>query len=340
MPDITGEAVDQLITIEIKNRGAAPGILRPLYVAARKLTNDRPIAMVIAESLRARLGVGETVFLMTGAGYVPTMVKGESDGPPGAATLAKILHKGLGAVPVFVCEPNHADVIVAASHAAGLAVRPYAHAREQGLGAAIATCPPDQSGIAAWAETLLDEMKPSVVLGTERLGPGKDGAVYAAKGVPLSGPNAINEGLIDISAVMTAARRRGIHTIGVGDHGNEIGFGAIYDTVVKSMPRGDKLATVVEADLVLPAMTSNWGCYGIEACLSFLLRRPELMHTRDDELRILRRCFDAGVLEATYFSSEFLVDGLDGETSASVVQMLGNIVRKNLEPPLNRAVLK
>lgn len=334
MPDIVGETVDQLITLEIKNRGAAKGILKPLYAAARKVAGDRPISMAIAQALQARLRPGSPIFLMTGAGYIPTMVKGESDGPPGAATLAKILHKGLGAVPVFVCEPNHAEVIVAASHAAGLPVRPFAHARDGGLGAALSTCPPDQDQVTAWTRHILDDMAPAIVLGTERLGPGRDGAVYAAKGVPLSGPNAINEGLIDISSVMTEARERGIFTIGVGDHGNEIGFGAIHDTVVAAMPRGELLATPVAADLVLPAMTSNWGCYGIEACLAFLLGRPELMHSREDELRILRRCFDAGVLEATYFSAEFLVDGLDGETSASIVQILGNIVRKNLEPAL------
>ena len=47
--------------------------------------------------------------------------------------------------------------------------------------------------------------------------------------------------------------------------------------------------------------------------------------------------FDAGVLEASYFSSEYLVDGLDGETSVSIVQILGNIVRKNLEPAVGYA---
>ena len=53
------------------------------------------------------------------------------------------------------------------------------------------------------------------------------------------------------------------------------------------------------------------------------------------EERILRRCF-AGV-EASAFSADFLVDGLDGETSVSIVQILGNIVRKNLETPAGYA---
>lgn len=337
MPRIMGETVDQLVTLEIKNRGMPHGILRRLYDAARRHAGDQPLTMAIAERLQKTISPGDTVLIMTGAGYVPTMEKGESDGPPGAVALARILQKGLGAVPVYVCEPNHADVIVAASHAIGVAVRPFAQARGQRLGAAIATSPSDQAGVAAWAGSLLAEMQPKVVIGTERLGPGKDGAVYAAKGLPLSGPNAINEGLIDISEVMVRAQAGGALAIGIGDHGNEIGFAAIYDTVVESMPHGEKLATTVSSDIVLPAMCSNWGCYGIEACLAYLLGRPELMHGPADEERVLRRSFEAGVLEATYFSAEFLVDGLDGETSASVVQILGNIVRKNLEQPLGYA---
>ena len=43
------------------------------------------------------------------------------------------------------------------------------------------------------------------------------------------------------------------------------------------------------------------------------------------------RC--AGGLEAMYCTTDFLVDGLDGETSMACMQFLSNIVRKNLEPP-------
>jgi hypothetical protein len=34
-----------------------------------------------------------------------------------------------------------------------------------------------------------------------------------------------------------------------------------------------------------------------------------------------------------YCTTDFLVDGLDGETSMACMQFLSNIVRKNLEPP-------
>ena len=150
---------------------------------------------------------------------------------------------------------------------------------------------------------------------------------------PLTGPNSQFEGCIDIGDVVTEANKRGIFSVGIGDHGNELGFGTIYDAVVKTMPKGKALATVVKTDVVVPAMMSNWGCYGIEGCLAFLLRKPELIHTPEMEKRIVQACLDAGGLEAMYCTTDFFVDGLDGETSMAFMQILSNIVRKNLEPP-------
>src|SRR6201996_6562343 len=118
MIDYVGEAVDKLITIEAKNHGMPHGILQPMYDAARKANKNQPVTMTAAKGLMKALGKGDVVFIMTGAGYEPTMPKGESDGPPGAASLARILYRGLGAIPVFVNEACHADPIVASSEAA------------------------------------------------------------------------------------------------------------------------------------------------------------------------------------------------------------------------------
>jgi hypothetical protein len=333
MPDIVGEAVDKLLTIEAKNRAMPFGILQPLYDAARKAAGGRPLSMLAAEGLRDALKPGDTVFVLTGAGYPPTMPKGESDGPPGAASLARILCRGLGAVPVFVCEESHADPIVASSEAAGLMVRPFEQARSRHLGASVTTAPTDQAGVPAWVDRIYAEMKPKAVVATERLGPGSNGIVHTATALPLQGPEAIFSGCIDISAVVDRANTEAIFSLGIGDHGNELGFGTIHEAVTKIMPKGDRMATVTKTDIVIPAMMSNWGCYGVEACLAFLLKRPDLMHSPQMEERILRACLDNGGLEAMFCTTEFFVDGLDGESSMACVQLLGNIVRKNLESP-------
>jgi hypothetical protein len=235
-------------------------------------------------------------------------------------------------VPVYVNEACHADPVVASSEAAGLMVKTFEEARDWRLGAALENAPLHQAEIAAWVEELFARTKPKAVVSAERLGPGKNGIIHTATALPLQGPdNFCRFEVVDISPVVTEARKRGILTIGIGDHGNELGFGGIREAVVQAMPKGDILCTTVETDIVLPAMMSNWGCYGIEAALAWLLKRPELLHSPAQEERILRACLDNGGLEAMFCTTEFFVDGLMGETSMAMLQMLKDIVGKNLE---------
>ena len=334
MLDMVGEAVDRLITIEAKNRGMPHGILQPMYDAARKAAGNKPVTMAAAKGLKKHLGKGDVVFIMTGAGYEPTMPKGESDGPPGAASLARILYRGLGAIPVYVNEECHADPIVASSEAAGLMVKPFEQARDRHLGAAIANAPTEQSQDQGLDRQALRRLQAQG--GGRHRAPGRRRGRQSSippPALPLTGPKSKFQGCIDIGDVVTEANRRKIFSVGIGDHGNELGFGTIYDAVVKTMPKGKALATVVKTDVVMPAMMSNWGCYGIEACLAYLLSKPQLIHSPEMEKRIVQACLDAGGLEAMYCTTDFLVDGLDGETSMACMQFLSNIVRKNLEPP-------
>jgi hypothetical protein len=93
------------------------------------------------------------------------------------------------------------------------------------------------------------------------------------------------------------------------------------------------MATVLKADVLIPAMMSNWGAYGVEAALAFLLKKPELVHTPAMERDIVTKCLEAGGLEAMYCSTRFAVDGCDGESSMAIVQLLGDMVRLNLRDP-------
>ena len=102
-PDIFGGIVDQLVTLEGRPPSERQDVLQPLLAAARKAAGGRPVTMAAAAGFHAALQKGDTVFVLSGAGRQPTTPYGESDGPPGAAVVARALHRGLGAVPVFVC---------------------------------------------------------------------------------------------------------------------------------------------------------------------------------------------------------------------------------------------
>jgi hypothetical protein len=141
--------------------------------------------------------------------------------------------------------------------------------------------------------------------------------------------------------VLTEAARRDVLTVGVGDHGNELGFGRISDAVRQIHPFGGRcqcpcgagMACAVKTDVLVVATMSNWGMYGIEAVLAVLLRRPDLPHPPVMTRRIIHACLDAGGLEAMWGTKLYLVDGAEGESSESVVQMLGDLVRNALADP-------
>jgi len=326
--DFVGENIDRLITIEIKNLAMPHDIVVRMYDAARAEGGGRPLTMRAAEGLVANVRKGDIVFVVTGAGYAPGMPTGESDGPPGAASIARAIYKGLGAVPVFVCEKKHAGPIMASSEAATLMIRPEEAARS-GFGAAIETAPDDQAAVAEWAREIHGRWKPKAIISVERLGPAKDGVIYNATAIP-KGPET---GIIDLAEVFYESERRGCFSIGLGDHGNEMGFGRIPEAVASIMPKGDILCTVVKTDVLIPCLMSNWGAYGVEAALAFLLKTPELMHGPKMEGHIIRHCLDAGGLEAMWCTTDFIVDSADGESSMAVVQLLNNMVRLALQAP-------
>jgi len=115
MPDIIGEYIDRLVTIEMKNRGMHHGFIHKLYEAARKEAGGRPLTTLAAEGIVKRVKKGDVVIIITGAGNPPTLPTGESDGPPGAAVMGRMLYYGLGAVPVYITEVKHAGPVIASS---------------------------------------------------------------------------------------------------------------------------------------------------------------------------------------------------------------------------------
>ena len=83
------------------------------------------------------------------------------------------------------------------------------------------------------------------------------------------------------------AREKHIFTVGIGDNGNELGCGVILDEVQKIQP-WDKvcqcpcqsgIASSSEVDILLMAAVSNWGVYGINLLLAYLLNNIDLIHT-------------------------------------------------------------
>jgi hypothetical protein len=98
---ITCEYIGSLVNIEMRfGEGLPRGVTHRLYDAARAAQGDVPLTFLAADGLRRAINRGDHVLVVTGAGSAPWLPKGETDGPPGAAAIARALETGLGAKPI------------------------------------------------------------------------------------------------------------------------------------------------------------------------------------------------------------------------------------------------
>jgi hypothetical protein len=140
------------------------------------------------------------------------------------------------------------------------------------------------------------------------------------------------------------ARRQSALSIGIGDNGNEIGFGLIEKAVREVKPYGDKcqcscgmgIASAIETDVLVSANISNWGAYGVEAMLAALLGVPALLHSAETETAMLEAAVDAGALDGSTGGKRMAVDGCGLDVQQAELTMLRAILENGLADPPRR----
>jgi len=229
-------------------------------------------------------------------GFVVDSGAAETDGPPGAAVLGRAL-RALGAEVRYVTDAVTAPVLSAAL-----------------------TALDEAADVIAWpdgddaARRLLASERPTHLVAIERPGRARDGTYRNMRGADVSEWNA------GIDELFVRAGR--VTTVGVGDGGNEIGMGNVRARLAKGGGLAARIASVVSVDHLVVAGVSNWGAYGIVAHLGRLAGRP-LLHTPDDERRLVTACVAAGACDGVTRRREPTVDGLALDTHAALVTLLG-----------------
>lgn len=327
-----GENIDKLVSIEMRGQRPDQGLIDLLYRGAREKLGA-PLTMAAAESLVETVSSGDTVIIATGAGRAPFLPKGETDGPLGAAAIARILRYGLGAIPVVVCEADFVDNIAATCVAAGLAVHRYENARVVPFSCTVQPFPHDETAREV-AQQMMSALEPKALIAVEKLGPNVAGVAHSSIGKEAAEDRARVEHLFQM------AQEKDILTIGIGDNGNEIGFGLIEDTVrehkqygdVCQCPCGKGVACAITTDFLIVAGTSNWGSYGLEACLAAVLDKVELIHDIEAEKRMLEACVRAGGVDASTGKQDLTVDGTPAAVQLAMVELMRSVVSKGLSP--------
>ena len=314
---IAADNIDKLLCIEIRRPGLPRGLKWPLYELARaKLTEPMVIAAArLLDRSPAR------VALVTGAAVPEHMPRGENDGPFGAAVMAKALH-AIGHETAVVTDPECAGPIQALLN-------------RYELPTAVTTVSVEDNGE---QDAICDAFDLFVAI--ERLGGNVNGVLHGVTGVPRSAHRA------NLDHLFARARAAAKPTIGIGDGGNEIGFGNIHRELSRDFaahaaadktPCGGGIFTVVETDVLVVASTSNLGAYAVVAGLALLRGDPALCHTADDEVALHHVGVGLGLTDGATGTAIPWCDGISAASNAAYVRLMHEIVEQAVLPARERA---
>lgn len=323
-----GKAIERLVTVDVRGRG----VIDYLYEAAKKLS-DTPLILKAAEEIKEAATPESTALIMTGFRMPPHNVQ-ETDGPPGAASIARALSLALEVKPIMLIEPVDKSLRILEAAASGYSLNVVSLERllKENLKAStsILSFTMKEEEAREKAKELLDEIKPSVVIAIEKAGRNFKREYHTMGGLNITGTHS------KVEAIIEEARNRGILTVAIGDGGNEVGMGLIADTVRRHVPYGEVcrcpckggIAAESKVDVLAVASISNWGGYGLAAMLAILTGRKTAMHNQEDEKRELNLIAREGALDSVSYLTEPSVDGVSLSSHLAVVSILKEMVNK------------
>ncbi len=326
-----GEAVDELITLDVGGRK----VVKLLYPHVRE-RYGRPLCLMAAEKIGERVSHGDFVLIPCGMLIYPYEELSETDGPVGGALLARALQMGFGVKPMVLTDQAALPVVKGACRGASLNVTDLQTVKRTERTMTVRGFPIDEEEARGEAERIFDELNPKAIIAIERRGRNEKGVYHAL-------PRGRNMNHVEAKMVSLyeVAKERGVLTIGIGDGANEIGWGIVNDVIRAKIPYGDRcdcgcgggIGDSTLVDVFIPASVSNWGAYGVIACLSALLKRSEILHDGKIEARVLRACIDAGGIDGVSFLPEPKVDGLPEEAHVAIINLLREITRGSFVYP-------
>jgi hypothetical protein len=224
--------------------------------------------------------------VLIGTGF-PVGGSFETDGPIGAIALYRVLEQ-LGYEPIFGCAPPISKVLGDGFRTLEIPILTW------------------QATVAVVDRALAD-LRPSLIVSIERPGVAKDGRYYNMRGQDIS------DALAKFDLFFNRCE---CATIAVGDGGNEIGMGNIYDEV----SRLEITPSVTTCDELVIAAVSNWGVYGMIAAMSRELRRDLLRLF--DPVEIVRHLVDRGAVDGKTGYAECSEDGFPLAVGLTIIERL------------------
>jgi hypothetical protein len=221
-----------------------------------------------------------TVLIATGF-YIPAGAAPETDGPPGAVALGRVI-ASLGSRVLYVSDAYSAPVL------RGLL----------GRGEEVLEFPiVDHQTSWTHAADLITSLAPSLTIAVERCGLTDEGVYRDMRSVDVSAYHAKIDYLFRIHDC----------SVGIGDGGNEIGMGSVAAAIPLVMPMAGRPSVTSTTRLVISSV-SNWGAWGVMAAMS-KLRKQNLLPTVPEARDLLLQTIALGAVDGTTGKRTESVDG-------------------------------
>ncbi|HJO92413.1 MAG TPA: DUF4392 domain-containing protein [Victivallales bacterium] len=150
-----------------------------------------------------------------------------------------------------------------------------------------------------YSNELINNIKPSCMISIECRGAGESGRYLTSKGVDISLDTPCVDTLFQI------AYKKNIYTLGIGDGGNEIGFGNIESFLLEEICI--EPSRIKTTDLIVSSI-SNWGAYGLIYELSLIIGK-NLLPGVEEEYKAIENLVNAGGIDGMLEKNTPTVDG-------------------------------
>lgn len=319
-----GQSLDDLANLDPRGYG----VCKILYQACRQFTGG-PACMNAALKLTQTVKEGDIVYIMTGFVLSPYK-KAEMDGIVSAALLCRALVLAFGAKPVIVCPRANHEAVRQLAPCVGLHLREdMAELREIPVSMGVICFTDDEALAPRQADEIIRRDHPAAVISIECPGANEKGVYHNAAGLDVTALEAKQDVLFEKLQAL------GVLNIAIGDLGNEIGMGAIGETLRRYIPYagandcrcgcGGGIAARTKADNLITATVSDWGCYAMIAALAYLKENPDIMHTPELERKTMETASRSGMIDM-YGWLIPAIDGFGPEINLPIVALMRELV--------------
>lgn len=161
-----------------------------------------------------------------------------------------------------------------------------------------------------FSQNLIAQESPSLLIAIERPGSHSDNQYRNMKDVEFTQYVARIDTLFDSK----------IKSIGIGDGGNEIGMGNLYQQVLESKNLVNFPAISKVSELIISSV-SNWGGYGLVGAIS-QIKQTNLLPTIPTSEKLLKDLVDLGAVDGISGLQEYCVDGFDIKTNSKILEQI------------------